>query len=120
MMRRCCRLDRAELAAVIFLVTYVWRNLAPLDFGLFKFSRFERRTAQLLGRLSLPIAAQCVLEDVRWFAFFLIIERVSTSALAVANIIFTCYLVFWISVEGFSEAACSLVSRFVGCNRTSH
>jgi putative MATE family efflux protein len=106
-----------ELIAVIFLTRYIWRTLASRDYGLFRFTWLERQTVGKLGRLYLPIAGLGVLETVRWFVFFLIIERVGTSALAVANIVFTCYLVFWIPVEGFGEVACSLVSRFVGRNR---
>jgi MATE family multidrug resistance protein len=107
----------AELAATIFLTVYVWRNFDARKYGFFRFRRFERRTMRLLTRLSTPIAAQCVLEDTRWFVFFLIIERMGTSALAVANIVFTCFTVFWIPTEGFGETACSLVSRYIGRNR---
>src|SRR5205823_6245922 len=63
------------------------------------------------------IAVQRLLETLRWFVFFLILERMSTEALAIANIVYTCYIVFWIPTEGFSETACSMVSRFVGRNR---
>lgn len=106
-----------ELVAVIFLTHYIWRTFGSRDFGLFRFTWLERKTTAQLGRLYLPIAGLSALETLRWFLFFLIIERVGTSALAVANIVFTCYIVFWIPVEGFSEVACSLVSRFVGRDR---
>jgi putative MATE family efflux protein len=107
----------AELAAAVFLTLYVWKAFAGKGHGFFRFRKFESRTTRLLGRLSSPLAAQCVLEDVRWFVFFLIIERLGTSSLAVANIVFTCFTVFWIPTEGFSETACSLVSRYIGRNR---
>jgi putative MATE family efflux protein len=107
----------AELAATIFLTIYVWRNFDARKYGFFRFRRFDHRTTRLLTRISTPIAAQCVLEDVRWFVFFLIIEQLGTPALAVANIVFTCYSVFWIPTEGFAETACSLVSRYIGRNR---
>jgi putative MATE family efflux protein len=106
-----------ELIAVIFLTVYVWRYIAPRGYGLFHFTGFKMQIGRQLSRLSLPIAAQGVLENVRWFVFFLIIERMGTTALAVSNIVFTCYLVFWIPVEGFAESTCSLVSRFVGRDR---
>ncbi len=106
----------AELAAAVYLTIYVKRTFDSQKFGFFRFRRFEHRSTRLLGRLATPIAAQCVLEDVRWFVFFLIVERLGTSALAVANIVFTCYMVFWIPTEGFAETACSMVSRYVGRN----
>jgi len=104
----------AELGAAIFLTIYVWKNFDVKKYGFFRFRKFEKRTTRLLGRISAPIAVQCVLEDIRWFVFFLIIERMGTSALAVANIVFTCYSVFWIPTEGFAETTCSMVSRYIG------
>jgi MATE family multidrug resistance protein len=107
----------AELAAVIFLTIYIWRKFDVKKYGFFRFRKLDPRITRMFGRLSGPIAAQGFLEDIRWFVFFLIIERVGTSALAIANIVYTCYIVFWIPAEGFAETACSLVSRFVGRNR---
>src|SRR5262249_693477 len=109
----------AELAAAVFLTVYVWRNFGRKKYGLFRLAWPEGRTTRLLGWLAGPIAAQLFLEDTRWFVFFLIVERVGTSALAIANIVFTCYIVFWIPTEGFSETVCSMVSRFVGRNRSN-
>jgi MATE family multidrug resistance protein len=109
----------AEFAATLYLTIYIWKNFDVKKYAFFHFRKFEHRTTRLLGRLSTPIAAQCVLEDVRWFVFFLIIERMGTSALAVANIVFTCYTVFWIPTEGFAETACSMVSRYIGRNRAN-
>src|SRR6266487_1663794 len=107
----------AELAAAVFLMLYVWRRIDAGKYRFFRFSRFDHRISLLLSRISAPIAGQRLLVDLRWIIFFLIIERVSTSALAVANIVFTCYIVFSIPVQGFSETACSMVSRFIGRNR---
>ena len=108
----------AELAATLFLTYYLWRHFDQRRYGFFRFRTFDYRTIRLLGRLSTPIAALGFLEDLRWFIFFLIIERVSTQSLAIANIVYTCYIVFWIPAEGFAETACSMVSRFVGSNRS--
>ncbi len=107
----------AEFAASAYLMYYVWRHFDRKKYGFFRFRKFDRRTTRLLSLLSAPIAGCCFLEDVRWFLFFLIIERVGTSALAIANIVFTCYTIFWIPTEGFAETACSMVSRYIGRNR---
>ena len=108
----------AEFAASVFLAYYVWKHFDQKKYELFQFKRFEKRTSRLLTMVSAPLAACCFLEDVRWFVFFLIIERLGTSALAIANIVFTCYTIFWIPTEGFAETACSMVSRYIGRNRT--
>src|SRR6185503_16839979 len=57
----------AELAGTIFLTIHVWKNFDTRKYGFFRFGKFEVRTNRLLSRISMPIAAQCVLEDVRWF-----------------------------------------------------
>jgi len=107
----------AEAAAFLFLTIYVLRAFDKARYKLFRFHGLERKTLRLLGRLSAPIVVQNSLETLRWLAFFLIFERVSEAALAIANIVSTCYVVFWIPTEGFAETSCSLVSRYVGRNQ---
>jgi len=107
----------AEFATGVFLTVYLWRRFDPKVYGFFRFRRLQGHTVRLLSLISAPIGAENVLEDVRWFVFFLIIERVGTTALAIANIVYTCFIVFWIPTSGFAETTCSMVSRFVGRNR---
>jgi Na+-driven multidrug efflux pump len=107
----------AEAATFIFLTFYVMRAFDSSRYRLFRIRNLDWRTLRLLNRISAPIALQRALEIIRWFVFFLILERVGTAALAIANIVYTCYIVFWIPTEGFSETSYSLVSRFVGRNQ---
>jgi len=107
----------AEIATFLFLTIYLWRLVDPARYGLFRLGPFDRRTMRLLGRLSAPVVGQRFLETLRWLVFFLILERVSDEALATANIVYACYVVFWIPTEGFAETCCSMVSRFVGRNQ---
>jgi len=104
----------AEVVTFAFLTVYVWRRLDPARYGLFRLRMPERLTTRLLNRLSTPMAVQRLMETLRWLAFFLILERVSSQALAIANVVYTCYVIFWIPTEGFAETCCSMVSRFVG------
>src|SRR5262252_651415 len=108
----------AEFAAASFLTVYVWRRLDAGRYGFFKFRRIGHGTARLLGLVSMPIAVQGIVMNLRWFVFFLILERVSAETLAIANVVYTCYVVLWIPTEGFAETTCSMVSRFVGRNRS--
>ncbi len=106
----------AELATGIFLMAYIWRHFERKTYGFFRFGSPERRTTRLLTLISAPIAAQGFLENIRWFVFFLIVERVGTPELAIANIVYTCFIVFWVPTEGFAETTCSMVSRYIGRN----
>src|SRR5262245_48182415 len=107
----------AEFLTAIFLTLSVRQHFSKPEYGFFRFRRFDSKTTRLFSWLSVPIAAQCAVRDIRWAIFFLIIERVGTSALAIANIVFTCYIVFRVPTEGFAETVCSFVSRYVGRNR---
>jgi len=107
----------AEIAACVFLTVYVWRAIDSSRYEFFRAWTLDRRAMRLLNGVSAPIAAQRALEILRWLAFFLILERVSAEALAIANIVYTCYVLFWIPTDGFAETSCSMVSRFVGRNQ---
>jgi putative MATE family efflux protein len=107
----------AEIVTLAFLAIYVGRRLEPQHYRLFRFRLRGRRTTGLLVAMSLPLAGQLLIGDLRWFVFFLIVERAGTQALAVANLVFTCYSVFWIPADAFSETSCSMVSRCVGRDR---
>lgn len=106
----------AEVATFLFLTIYLWRRLDS-RYGLFRVTRFQPRTTRVLNRISAPIALQGLVETLRWLAFFLILERVTEEALAIANIVYTCYIVFWIPTEGFADTSVSMVSRLVGRNQ---
>jgi len=108
----------AEFATASFLIVYVWRRLDAGRYGFFKFRRLGHGTARMLGLISMPIAVQGIVMNLRWFVFFLILERVSAETLAIANVAYTCYVVLRIPTEGFAETTCSMVSRFVGRNRS--
>jgi MATE family multidrug resistance protein len=110
----------AEFVTFAFLTVYVVRAFDSTRYELFRYRNVDWRTLRLLTGLSASIATQRSLEVIRWFVFFLILARVSPEApeaLAIANIVYTCYIVFWIPTEGFAETSCSLVSRFVGRNQ---
>jgi len=107
----------AEALSCLFLTLYTLRAFNQTRYNLFRFPGFDWRILRLLSRMSASIVVQRGLETVRWLVFFLILERVSEAALAIANIVYTCYVVFWIPTEGFSETSYSMVSRFVGRNQ---
>jgi Na+-driven multidrug efflux pump len=54
----------------------------------------------------------------RWFLFFVIVERLGEPVLAQANIVYALLVLFMIPVDGLSEAVCSLVSNLIGQGRT--
>jgi putative MATE family efflux protein len=107
----------AELAAAGFLCAYLARSFRRSGYGLFRFRGSGRSGLKWLRELSVPLATQGFVQEFRWFGFFLIVERMGAEPLAMANIAFTCCIVFSIPGEGFAETVCSMVSRYIGRNR---
>lgn len=104
----------AEIAVFVFLTGYLLARTDLKQLSLFRFRGWDRRGARLLARISAPVSLQALVEAVRWFVFFLILERMGAITLAVANVVYACYEVFRVPTEAFGETACSMVSRFVG------
>ena len=75
----------AEAVTFLFLTICVVRTFDSARYRLFRFHIADWRSLRLLTRLSASIAAQRSLEVIRWFVFFLILERVSLEALAIAK-----------------------------------
>jgi MATE family multidrug resistance protein len=104
----------AEIAACAFLTIDVLKQGYARRFGLFQLSLREALLGKPVLSLSLPLALERLVLHARWFLFFLIIEHIGENALAKANVIYSCYLLFLILIDGFSEAALTLVSNLIG------
>lgn len=107
----------AEFAAVAFLTLYAWRRGDIREFGLFRFRKWNRRLFWSLVAISSPVALEVFLETARWCVFFAIVERLGESALASANIVYNCYVVLLIPIDGIAEATTSMVSNLIGQGR---
>jgi len=107
----------AEIVVFVFLTAYLWRSPAIRRYGIFRVGGTPWRLFARLIRISIPVSLQGLVEAVRWFVFFLILERVGLVALAVANVVYVCYSVLRIPSEAFGEVTCSTVSRLIGRER---
>jgi MATE family, multidrug efflux pump len=68
-------------------------------------------------RLAPTLALAAGLEAARWLAFFVVIGRVSDTALAWANVVYACFAVFLIPAYAVGHSAGSLVSNVIGQGR---
>jgi len=107
----------SELVTFVFLTGSLVRLGEARRLHLFRFGAWRRKVVRRLVRISAPVAGQTLVESLRWFGFFLILEHVGAAALAVGNVVYVCYEVFRVPAEAFAEATCSMVSRFVGRDR---
>lgn len=107
----------AELATLAFLTVHTLRRRDLRPYGPFRLQAAGAPPARALARLSAPITLQGLVETLRWFAFFLILERVSAQALAWSNLVYACFVLLVIPTDAFGETAYSLVSRVIGHGR---
>ena len=104
----------AEISAFLVLSVYAWLHLDIKRYGLLKLKKWNKSLSKLLIKISSPASLDALVETVRWLLFFLIIERLGETTLAMSNIIYSCYALFLIPIEGFSETLCSMVSNLIG------
>ncbi len=109
----------AEIGAFLFITAYAWRRADFRRYGLYHFRKLSRSLWKLLAAISSPVALDALVETLRWLLFFLIIEQLGETSLAMANIVYSCYALLLIPVEGLSETTCSMVSNLVGQAKAS-
>lgn len=107
----------AEFAVFLFLTADVLRRRYVQDYGLLRFGRWQGAITRQLAALSTPVSLEALVETARWFLLFLIFERMGETTLAAANVIYSCYVLFLIPVDAFSETVCSLTSNLLGQRR---
>ena len=107
----------AEFLTFLFLVASVYRQQHHRRYGLLRLAGWDRAITRRLADISWPVALDNLVELLRWFLLFAIIEQLGEEELASANIIYSCFALFMIFTESFSEAVCSLVSNLIGQGR---
>ena len=108
----------AEVAALAWLLGDAWRRGYLRAYSLFRPQRLDGALTRRLATLSAPVSGEALVEAGRWFAFFMLRERLGEAPLARSNIVFSCYALFLLPVDAFSETVCSMVSNLIGQDRT--
>ena len=104
----------AEILAFLFISQDVLRKGYAREYGLLRFGAWSNRYAARLSVISYPVSLEALVDTLKWFLFFLIIEQLGETALAGATIIYSCYALFLIPVDSFSETVCTMVSNLIG------
>jgi len=104
----------AEAFALLFFVSYTFITIRFADYALFRFLNvsFNRMTAIL--RISVPMMMQSFISLSVWFVFFIFIEKLGETSLAVSNIIRSFFVLLMVPIWGFATATNTLVSYLIG------
>lgn len=107
----------AETATFLFLTLDIFVKRYPDRYGLLRFERWNGKLNRKLLAISWPVSLDALVELTKWFVLYMIIEQLGEEVLASANIIFSCYALYMISIDSFSETVCSMVSNLIGQRR---
>lgn len=108
----------AELTGMMFFIFFTFKTIDLRRYRLFYFTRFRFELFGRILRISSPIALQHFISFSVWFFFFLFVEKMGQTPLAISNIIRSVYLIMMLPIWGFSSAINTLVSYLIGQNKT--
>ena len=104
----------AEIATFVFLSLHALNQRYNRIYGLFQFGKWNAVLSRRLLAISMPVSLEALVDMAKWFLLIVIIEQLGEETLASANIIFSCYALFLVPIESFSETICSMVSNLIG------
>jgi putative MATE family efflux protein len=104
----------SEACALLFFFAITARRAHLAKYKLFAFVKPDLSIIKSTLDLSLYIMIQFVLSHAVWFGFFLLIEKMGETSLAVSNIIRSIYMLLMIPAWAMSSATSSIVSNAIG------
>ncbi len=107
----------AEIATCLYLSLDIFIRRYTDRYGLLRFGKWDDRLTRKLLSISMPVSLEALVDLSKWMLLIIIIGQLGEEVLASANIIFSCYALFLISIESFSETVCSMVSNLIGQKR---
>lgn len=107
----------AEGIAFLVFIIYIILDKKNRAYGLFQFPSIDLGIIKAQLKLSTPIVLQSVVGMGSWFIFFIIIEDMGKTELAISNIMRAVYLLFMIPCWGFASSINTLASNLIGKNK---
>ncbi|HKB16487.1 MAG TPA: MATE family efflux transporter, partial [Planctomycetota bacterium] len=109
----------AECASFLFLAGYALAKGDVRRYRLAPGRGWDGHLTRRLLAISAPAALEGLVESARWFVLFAIVERLGEVALGVSSVVYSCYGLLIIPLEGIADAVCSGVSGVIGEGRAS-
>jgi len=108
----------AEATAMIYFTVYTRIYIRFSDYDLFRNWKLRWERMFRILKVSAPTMVQQFVSLSVWFVFFLLVEKIGKSALAVSNIIRSVYVLLMVPIWGFATASNTLVSFLIGEGRS--
>lgn len=107
----------SEAFALLFFFMYSVFTVKFSDYNLFRFVNISFKQMMAILKISVPMMMQSFISLSVWFVFFLFIEKLGETSLAVSNIIRSVFVLLMMPIWGFATATNTLVSYLIGLNR---
>ena len=107
----------AELVSLIFFIVYTRTRCDRKKYALHKPARFQFSEFKNMMPVCTWTMIQHTLSVSTWFIFFLYIEHLGESALAISNIARGASGIIWVVLQSFSSTCSTLVSNIIGEGR---
>jgi putative MATE family efflux protein len=108
----------AEALGSVYLFWIAWRPAFRRKYRLFRFTGPRLHIMKRLLKISFPVMLQYFLSLGGWFIFFMIVEQVGKTELAVSNVVRGVYLLMMMHVWALAGCASSLTSNAIGAMRS--
>ncbi len=106
----------SEYAALVYFIIYTVTAKKNEKFGLFKPVKPERQLFGQIFKVAIPTMIQNFISFAAWFVFFLFVEKMGETQLAISNIVRSIYILVLVPIFGFAAATNTLVSFSIGKN----
>lgn len=104
----------SEAMAFAYFVIVTLRMQRLKKYNLLRFNKPDLKIIGSIFDVSIYIMIQFVLSHAVWFVFFLLIEKMGETPLAISNIIRSIYVLFMIPAWAMGSTANTLVSNLIG------
>lgn len=107
----------AELTATLFLFIYLKNKASYQKYNLFAVFHFDWKLLKRILNMSVWTMMQSLLALSTWFVFFIMIEHLGKTSLAIANIIRNISSIPFIFTMAFATTGSSLISNLIGAGK---
>lgn len=104
----------SEYCALLFFIIFSLRGRKNKKINLFKTTKLQFSIAKNIMKIATPTMIQNFVSLSAWFIFFLFVEKMGETPLAISNIIRSSYIIILVPIFGFASATNTLISYSIG------
>ena len=109
----------SEMVSTVFFIIYLLLSVDLRKYGFIGFNWKNFRVIRNILNVSTALMIQQFLSLSTWFLFFLMIEKMGETTLAISNIIRSFYMIFGIPIYALSSTSGTLVSNTIGSGKSN-